>query len=139
MLHSQKPSEGRHADKYDSDWHDFTKEHLPDTLFIQDVDSVIRDREGNIMFLEIKRNGAPVKPFQRITAKIIHCVFAVLLNSTGGIIRISVMGKPQRHRIKFHGYHLLQLSNDSFYNSTFRLDGKPISKPDLIEFLSFKE
>ena len=139
MLHSQKPSEGRHADKYDSDWHDFTKEYLPDTLLIQDIDSVIRDRKGNIMFLEIKRNGAPINPFQRYTAAIVNCVFGAIVNLTGGMIVISILGKRQRHRIKFHGFHLLQLSGDSFNNSTFKLDGKPISKTDLIDFLSFKK
>ena len=138
MLEHLKPSERSHADKYDSDWHDFTSTYLPDTLFIQDIDSVIRDKEGNIMFLEIKRFCAPLKPFQRYTAAIFYSVFNTALKASKGFITISILGKKSRQRVKFRGYHLLQLSNSSFINSTFYLDGKEISKEELIIFLSFK-
>jgi hypothetical protein len=139
MLHSQKPSEGRHADKYDSDWHDFTKEFLPKNYLIQDVDSIIRDRAGNFMFLEIKRNNADIKHFQRHTAAILHCVFSDVVKSNGGFIECKIKNTTKtRHKLRYHGYHLLQLSSNSFYNSSFILDGEPISKTDLIDFLSFK-
>lgn len=125
---------------YDADFYTWTKETLNTSernLWIQDIDSLIRDRDDNLMLLEIKRRDFDPKGYQRRNMLILDEIIKAGLNALDDSVKISVNGYIERHQVKYHGFNLLQLSGDSFFNSRFRLNGEEISSEQLAQELSF--
>jgi hypothetical protein len=59
------------------------------------------------------------------------------IDQLGGVVKITINGKTETHTIRYHGFKLLQLSGETFDNSKFTIDGKPISTEDLVKLLRF--
>ena len=126
---------------YDADFYIWTMGKLGEctNLWIQDIDALVRDRQGNIMLLEIKRRDYMPKPYQARNMALIDEILKAGIDQLGGEVKIKIDGKIETHSITYHGFKLLQLSGDSFQNSTFTVDQKPISKENLIKFLKFED
>lgn len=132
----------RHKDltHYDADFYRWTKATLNTSekdLWIQDIDSLIRDRDDNLMLLEIKRRDYNPKGYQRRNMLILDQIIKAGLNALGDNVTISIGGKTERHQVNYQGFNLLQLSGDSFFDSSFKFNGQDISSDDLAKLLSF--
>jgi len=111
---------------------------LEPDYWVMDADAVIRDREGNIMMLEIKRNNYKPKPHQVRTMKIIDQVFKFFMENSDGTVTIEIDGRKEVHPVNWAGYNLLQLSGTSFFDSDFRWNGELVTTEELIRKLSFE-
>ena len=126
----------------DRDFYDWTfaqRLGAPLDYWITDVDGVIRDRAGNLQLLEIKRKDAQIKPHQARTIAILDALIKAGIKATGGVVEIEIGGKCEKHRVNYHGARFLQLSRVSFFDSEFKLNGKPITAQELTQILSFEE
>lgn len=123
----------------DPEWMEFTASFLPgaQNYFITDLDSIIRDRKGNFMLIELKYNGRDISTHQRSTLIIIDRLIRAGMKCTGG--KVAIPGLGYDTLVKYHGLHLLQLSGTSFKNSKIYWDRKRISQKELIGKLSFKK
>lgn len=129
----------KYLEHYDADFYHWTidQDFDPASLWIQDTDAVIRDRNDNLMLLEIKRRNYSPKPYQKRNMKIINAIMRAGIAALGGNVNITIDGQREQHKVTYHGYKLLQLSGDSFYSSDFMLNGEPISSEQLAEIISF--
>ena len=124
---------------YDADFYNWTidQDFNERDLYIQDTDAVIRDRKGNLMFVEIKRRNYEPKPYQKRNMKIINAIMKAGIAALEGNIEITIDGKRENHNVTYHGYKLLQLSGDSFYSSDFTLNGRQVSSDQLADTIGF--
>lgn len=124
---------------YDADFYNWTidQNFSKRDLYIQDTDAVIRDRKDNLMLLEIKRRNYSPKPYQKRNMKIIDAIMRAGIAALGGNVGITIDGQNEHHNVTYHGYKLLQLSGDSFYNSDFTLNGQQITSDQLADAISF--
>ena len=120
-------------------WMEFTATHLPDAenFWITDVDTILRDRNGNMMLLELKYHGRDVTPQQRSTLLLLDQIIKAGLACLGGPVNVPGLKFPVK--VNYQGVHLLQLSNNDFETGTILWDRKEITKEQLIDKLSFKE
>lgn len=119
-------------DSYLLDW---TSANLPDSenYFITDLDMVIRDRSGNMLILEVKRNGSNLRTHQSITFQIIDQA----LKNLGPAVNISISGYTFSLPVNYHGLHVLTFERTTFENGSIFLDGTPTTEDQLQKFLSF--
>jgi len=139
-MSEQKQYTGKNLKYYDGDFYAWTIDQaLADArdLYICDVDAMVRDRRGNLRLLEIKRNDFDPKPYQARNIAILDTIIRQWQDITGGDLEIEIGGRIERHNITYHGYNVLRLSNASFFDSTFTLDGEPITGGDLADLLRF--
>jgi hypothetical protein len=139
-MSEQKQYTGKNLKYYDGDFYTWTIDQaLADArdLYICDVDAVVRDRRGNLRLLEIKRNDFDPKPYQERNIAILDAIIRQWQDITGGELEIEIGGRIERHTIAYHGFNVLRLSNESFYTSTFTLDGEPITGEALADLLRF--
>jgi hypothetical protein len=125
---------------YDADFYRWTKATLNTSernLWIQDIDSLIRDRDDNLMLLEIKRRGYDPKGYQRRNMLILDELIKAGLDALASNVTISINGYQECHQVSYHGFNLLQLSGDSFFDSSFYFNGQDISSDRLADLLSF--
>ena len=84
------------------------------------IDYVWRNyKTGHWMLIEEKRHMAKVKRWQREI--------------------FNLLAWCSKHHPKFHGFHVLQFENTSPKDGEIFLDGRKITKEQLINFLRFKE
>jgi hypothetical protein len=139
-MESEKNYTTKSLKYYDADFYQWTiDQELGEArdLYICDVDAMVRDRRGNLRLLEIKRNNFNPKPYQARNIAILDTIIRQWVNITGGEIEIEIAGRVEHHKITYHGFNVLRLSNGSFYTSTFTLDGEPISGEELADMLRF--
>lgn len=139
-MENVKTYTGKSLKYYDGDFYRWTIERNlgePLDLYMCDVDVLIRDRRGNLRLVEIKRNGFDPKPYQERNIAILDTIIREWQDMTGGEIEIEIGGRIERHNIEYHGYNVLRLSNESFFTSTFTLDGEPITGEELADLLRF--
>ena len=125
---------------YDADFFNWTMGKLGDCFdfWIQDIDGLVRDRKGNILLLEIKRRDYTPKPYQERNMALLDEIIKAGIDQLGGQVQITVNGKKETHTIHYHGFKLLQLSGETFNDSNFTVDGKPINAEDLVKLLRFE-
>lgn len=145
-LSQPQPKTGRRTDHAVDDYlMDWTQTNLPNAkdFFITDVDMVIRDRDDNIMILEVKRRKGNVSVCQSTTLQLI----AIGLKEIDGK-QVQTLHYKDRarlegsqtfnHIIKYHGIHFLQFENTTFEDGKVYFNRREISERELIEILSFK-
>jgi hypothetical protein len=127
----------------DFDYHSWTRENLRNDgkYTISDIDSVIRDSTdenvNRIMLIEKKCFNAEPRENQSITYRILHALLTKGIEASGGEIEIKICGRMQQISVEYHGVHLLQLSNATFDQSSFKFDREDVSLSQLIDKLNF--
>lgn len=123
----------------DAVWMEFTGSYLPNAehYWLTDIDTVIRDRNGNMMLVELKYNGRDITPQQRSTLLLLDQLIKAGVTHLRGCVDVPGLKFPVR--VNYTGVHLLQLSSTDFETSTFTWDRQEISKEELIRKLSFED
>jgi len=127
----------------DYDFKSWTKENLRNDgrYTISDIDSVIRDRTDDnvnrIMILEKKCFFAEVKECQAVTYRILDALIRKGLEASDGKVNIKICGKMRETKVEYHGTHLLQLSDATFDQSSFKFDRRDVDLSTLIDKLNF--
>ena len=103
-----------------------------DGVDIQDIDYVVfAYLAGDLMTVEAKeRNGYIRKP-QRDTQNIIRQL--LMLGATNSTVETIRGTRP----IKYHGHHLIQFQKTTPDNGWVKLDGKIVTRDQLVKFLNF--
>ena len=130
-----------YAGNYDVPFLEFCQAHLPDALnyWVTNIDSfVIRARSGAIMMLELKRNNYDVKEHQRRTIGVVGYLIERGMKSCKGKVQLIEGSRKKKMSVQWYGYNVLKLSHDSFENSTFLWNDKPISRQMLISVLAME-
>ena len=134
----QYTTKGTHF--YNADFLEFCKTYLPGEVdfWINDIDTfILRNRTGEIMLLEIKKNGYRPKPNQVRGFKIIDALMRAGQDATGGRVTISVDSKPERYRVNYRGFFLLTLSGTNIKESKLYWGAKEVTMDELADLLSF--
>ena len=126
----------------DYDWHEWTANNLRNDKFtITDIDAVLRDTmpdgTNRIMLLELKRYFAEPRENQCITYRILDALIREGLKATDGKVNIKICGKMREQKIEYLGTHLLQLSNATFEESSYKFDRRDMDLSQLIDTLNF--
>jgi hypothetical protein len=140
-MRTESQYNGKTLEHYDRDFYEWTIEQnlaSPFDLWISDIDAMVRDRQGNFQLLEIKRNNYLPKPYQLRNMLLLNAIIERGMSVTGGMVSIDVNGKKERHKLTYHGFNLLQLSNVSFYESEFRFNQEEVNSEELRRLLSFE-
>lgn len=102
-----------------------------DGIDIQDIDFVIFSYlTGDLMTIEAKERGGKVRMAQGDTQNILR---QLLMLSSGATVHT----KRGLRAIKYHGHHLIQFQNSTPDNGWTKLDGKYVTKDQLVTFLNF--
>lgn len=136
-----KTYSGKRLEHYDADFYRWTMAQelaSPHDLYMSDIDSLIRDRAGNIRLLEIKRLNYEPKPYQARNMAILDALLRAGAEALAGKVEIEINGRRERHHVTYHGFNLLQLSGESFFDSEFTLDGEAMNASQLSQQLNFK-
>lgn len=136
-----KTYSGKRLEHYDADFYRWTmaqKLASPHDLYMSDIDAMIRDRAGNIRLLEIKRLNYEPKPYQARNMALLDAILKAGIEALAGKVEIEINGRRERHSITYHGFNLLQVSGESFFNSEFTLDGEAMNASQLSQQLKFK-
>ena len=119
------------------DFATFTSQNLRPDLLLMDIDLVVRDRTGNMMLLEIKARGKIINPQQRATLSILHAALSLLNNKVVKLFLSKCM--YVENTLKYWGCHLLQFEKgEADFSGKVWLDGKEVTKEDVIAFLNFQ-
>ena len=59
------------------------------------------------------------------------------IEALAGRVEIEINGRRERHSVTYHGFNLLQLSGDSFFNSEFTFDGETMDASAIGDLLKF--
>lgn len=135
-----KTYSGKYLAAYDGDFYRWTISQAlasPLDLYMSDIDAFIRDRAGNIRLLEIKRRNYEPKPYQARNMALLDTILKAGIEALGGKVEIEINGRRERHEITYHGFNLLQLSGDSFFNSEFTFDGETMDASAIGDLLKF--
>ena len=121
-------------DPYILDW---TSTHLPSAqrFFITDIDLILRDRAGGLMFVEIKRNGAKWKPHQSTTFAVLHNLVKAGLHYFQNVVPV----KDQKFPITYYGFHGLTFERNTFTDGRIYWNGAEITEAEAIRRLSFQD
>lgn len=102
-----------------------------DGIDIQDIDFVIFCYlTGDLMTVEAKEKGGSVPMAQADTQNILR---QLLARSSGAMVNTKRGIRP----IRYHGHHLIQFQNSTPDDGWIRLDGKDVTREQLIMFLNF--
>ena len=126
---------------YDAEFLQFCQAHLPSEInfWVNDLDMfAIRQRAGDMMFLELKKNGYAPKPNQVRGFKIIDALMRAGQRALGGWVTISINDKEEHHRVNYRGFFLVTLTGATFDASDIYWGAELISKDELIKRLSFQ-
>lgn len=118
------------CDRYLYNW---TNRNLPDKklFFVTDIDMVLRNREGDLMLVEVKRQKAEPSPSQRRTLKVLDRLIKDGLRFNNGEISIDGHEMP----INYHGLHLLQFERSTFEDGKVFFDREEVSEEKLVSIL----
>ena len=135
--------ENRHAERtgikhkeFTTPLHQWTLDNLPSSssFWITDIDMVIRDRQGNLMLVEVKCQGKKCETSQNVTFQILD---HALKNIDGLKVPVSIGGNTFQNSINYHGFHNLTFTASGFNDGEILWDNKPIEEKELIKVLSF--
>jgi hypothetical protein len=146
-MRGEEESWAKHPDTFtakDADFKKWTHNNLTsskDGLIISDLDAVIRKRTksglNKIALLEVKRRNSTMPTAQEISLKILSKLLFAGCKALDNKVSIEINGETWTIPVEFTGFHLLQLSADTFANSTYTLDGKNVTATELIDRLNF--
>lgn len=124
----------------DAEWMRFCSENLPDRrqFWITDVDNVIRDRDGNLMLNERKMKNRAVPICQAVTLSALNELIMKGVEATGGKLEVEVYSKKYQIEVRHHGLKVIQCTSNSYANGILYVNGKEVSKQELINLLSFQ-
>lgn len=104
---------------------------MEDAVDIEDVDFVIFSYlTGDLMTIEAKERSGKIRMAQEDTHNILR---QLLMLSSGATVDTKRGIRP----IKYHGHHLIQFENSTPDNGWTKLDGKYVTKDQLLTFLNF--
>ena len=122
-----------HGDKYILD---FTAEHLPNVgMFISDVDLVIRQKDGSICLVEIKRFMSVMKPNQRNTYNILQFLLSAGATALNGKCEIN----GQTFKVNVKPPILLTFERTTFEDGRAYIGNLEVSKAEAAQILSFEK
>lgn len=125
---------------YSSDpgFFDWTSTNLPDpgSYWITDVDAVIRDRQGRVLLLEIKRQRANVKTHQAVT---LAALDYALRQANGKTFTATVNGRTISQTIDYQGCYVLQFEKTGFEDGAVYLNGQEVTEAEVRRVLSFED
>jgi len=127
----------------DYDFKSWTKENLRNDgkFSISDIDAVIRDTTDSgitrFQLVEKKCYNSEPRENQSITYRILHALLTKGIESCNGEIEIKICGRMQQISVEYHGTHLLQLSDATFDQSSFKFDRRDVDLSTLIDKLNF--
>ena len=119
------------GDPYLMDWIGRT---LPDkfSFYVTDVDLVLRNREGALMLIEVKRKSAPVKRHQRTTLFLLDSLIREALYHRRTFPADGYQVTPT-----YYGLHLITFTNTTFEDGAVLFDRDPVTEEELAALLSF--
>jgi hypothetical protein len=122
----------------DKKWKEWTLENLPSSknYWVTDIDSFIRSRNGCFVIIEIKRQNAEVRTWQRLSL----CIIADLLHKSEGetIQPSEINGLEFPIKIKhFCGIQEIVFEKTWFDDGKVFLNGKESSEEEIIYHLKF--
>ena len=119
------------GDPYLMDW---IGRNLPDkySFYVTDVDLVIRNRQGAIMLIEVKRKDAAVKRHQRTTLFLLDSMIRAALRSQTTFKADGYTITPT-----YYGLHLVTFANTTFENGAVYFDRDQVTEAELAALLSF--
>lgn len=102
-----------------------------DAIDIQDIDFVLFNYlTGDLMTIEAKERKGIVRMPQADTQNVLR---QLLMLSSGA----TVQTRKGLRQIKYHGHHLIQFQNSNPDDGWIKIDGKTVTKKELITFLNF--
>jgi len=108
-----------------------SSEEWGDAIDIEDVDYIVFNYlTGDLMTLEEKQQNKGVSRAQGDT----HHVLSQLLSLSSGSVVDTLRGS---RKITYHGHHLIQFENTGPEDGAIRLDGKHVTRDELIQFINF--
>ena len=102
------------------------------SFYVTDVDLVIRNRQGAIMLIEVKRKGAAVKRHQRTTLFLLDSMIRAALRSQTTFKADGYTITPT-----YYGLHLVTFANTTFENGAVYFDRDQVTEEELAALLSF--
>lgn len=119
------------GDPYLMDW---IGRNLPDKqhYWASDIDLVLRNRDGALMILEIKRKGAPVKRHQRTTLFLLDSLIREALRHRRTFSADGYQVTPT-----YYGLHLVTFQNTTFEDGAVFFDRDQVTEAELAALLSF--
>lgn len=119
------------GDPYVMDW---VGRNLPDKVhfWASDIDLVLRNRDGALMLIEIKRKGAPVKRHQRTTLYLLDSMLREALHHRRTFEADGYSITPT-----YYGVHLVTFTNTTFEDGGVMFDRDPVTEEELAALLSF--
>lgn len=119
------------GDPYVMDW---IGRNLPDKYhyWASDIDLVLRNRDGALMLIEIKRKGAPVKRHQRTTLYLLDSLIREALHHRRTFEADGYSITPT-----YYGVHLVTFTNTTFEDGGVMFDRDPVTEEELAALLSF--
>ena len=120
------------GDPYLMDW---IGRNLPDknNFFVTDVDLVLRNRDGALMLIEVKRKGAPVKRHQRTTLFLLDSLIREALYHRRTFPADGYSVTPT-----YYGLHLITFTNTTFEDGAVMFDRDQVTEEELAALLSFE-
>lgn len=102
-----------------------------DAVDIEDIDFVLFSYlTGEIMTLEVKERGALPRMAQKDTQNVLRQLLQLSSPATVQTIR-------GVRKINYRGHHLIQLQNTTPDNGWVKLDGRKVSRNELLLFINF--
>ncbi|NQX78627.1 hypothetical protein [Gilvibacter sp.] len=101
------------------------------------MDSVIRERDENLMLIEQNMKNKAVPICQAVTLPALNELIMKGVEVTGGKIEVEVYSKKYHIEIKYHGLKGIQCASSSYASRGLYVNGKQVSKYKLINLLSF--
>ena len=120
------------GDPYLMDWIGRT---LPDkySFYVTAVDLVLRNRDGALMLIEVKRKGAPVKRHQRTTLFLLDRMIREALRHRRTFEADGYSVTPT-----YYGLHLITFTNTTFEDGAVMFDRDQVTEEELAALLSFE-
>lgn len=102
-----------------------------DAIDVEDVDFIIFNYlTGNLMTIEAKERSGRVRMAQEDTHNVLR---QLLMLSSGATVHTKRGIRP----IKYQGHHLIQFENSTPDDGWAKLDGKYVTKDQMVTFLNF--
>ena len=116
-------------------FYDFCNTYLPSSknYWITDIDICIRDRNNNMMFIEMKYYMAEPTKVQSNTFHIFHALF----KKADGCGRLE-LPYLNVENWQYYGFHLLQFEGTTFENGKVFFDRKEVTQDEFIKLMSFE-
>ena len=116
---------------------DWTIQNLPAAynFYITDADMIIRDRQGNLMIIEVKCHKGVVPENQKITYKMLDALIRKGLTNDVGTVVVN----QKKMKVQYKGFWVMQFEKTRFDNGKVYINGKRFTESEVIKFLSFEK